>query len=862
MKYAPTYSKSPRQDTSGSTRRPSADSHGIAIAPPAYGIDFVDHQRATDKEASSPPQSPTNQQMPEPVRRSAHPTALLQRASATPGSLTRTETLSLQRTIGNRALGRLMRGGLPTPIGAERRHDEREKQHASGLPDRLKDGVETLSGVLLDDVTVHYNSPQPAQVQALAYTQGSDIHVAPGQEQHLPHEAWHVVQQAKGRVKPTIQLKDGVPVNDDAGLEHEADAMGAKALTPAAQLIGAPMNGTFLTETLATEEVAQREHTLLETFNQSPQETIQRKKTGALAYMQDEAIISIIQKTNPNLASKMFKIREALNDTFKEEFPTIKSLTDKFNLNPPHDQDEVKVAITSKPPKLNLGKQIVTSTPEKTSVIPEKTEKSLPQPIIKSSPQEKSEVETKATSKPIKLTISKQIATNTPEKSPVIPQKIENKPQKPFLTEFQKANRQDFVEKLNMDVKLNLYPKVKSKKTMDDFNELNEQSETWAQLWKQVGELMGDAKSPDEIINSEHLDEIVQLTETLRMTYSGQYQKRKAEFMHFEQKFISQKRVLTDALSQRVEYIEQKKLKEKEALEAINERERMLGEAALEKLGDLSSENIGRWLEQLKKFEAQDSFAIAFQANRMTARQISTSGRGGNFKVRSTKKGKEREIKLARDVPGVKERFIPTNFFNTSDPNAKSKKNEKGLHDLSASLLDRERPISEQLKHYEGAIVLFMPLPMEDDLRIFSALTRKLGTGNPEVRKIRSMFTRVKLAQASDMGTSFVDISDPSAKEGKFRYGITGTIIRRKGGIGVAAKESELAARRTNALQYTNILKEGITRVNEVVMAYREHASKDFPMFAELDKGGFYNILDVETLTPTGKTLSNDGKVR
>lgn len=842
MKYAPTYSKSPRQDTSGSMRRPSADSHGIAIAPPAYGIDFVDHQRATDKEASSPPQSPTNQQMPEPVRRSAHPTALLQRASANPGSLTRTETLSLQRTIGNRALGRLMRGGLPTPIGAERRHDEREKRHASGLPDRLKAGVETLSGVSLDDVTVHYNSPQPVQVQASAYTQGSQIHVGPGQEKHLPHEAWHVVQQAKGRVKPTIQLKDGVPVNDDAGLEHEADAMGAKALTPAAQLRGVP--------------------TLRETLSQASQETIQRKKTGALAYMQDEAIISIIQKTNPNLASKMFKIREALNDTFKEEFPTIKSLTDKFNLNPPHDQDEVKAAITSKPPKLNLGKQIVTSTPEKTSVPPEKTEKSLPQPIIKSSPQEKSEVETKATSKPIKLTISKQIATNTPEKPPVIPQKIENKPQKPFLTEFQKAKRQDFVEKLNVDVKLNLYPKVKSRTTIDDINELNEQSEAWAQLWKQVDELMGDAKSPDEITNSEHLDEIVQLMETLRMTYSGQYQKRKAEFMHFEQKFISQKRVLTDALSQRVEYIEQKKLKEKEALEAINERERMLGEAALEKLGDLSSENIGRWLEQLKKFEAQDSFAIAFQANRMTARQISTSGRGGNFNVRSTKKGKEREIKLARDVPGVKERFIPTNFFNTSDPNAKSKKNEKGLHDLSASLLDRDRPISEQLKHYEGAIVLFMPLPMEDDLRIFSALTRKLGTGNPEVRKIRSMFTRVKLAQASDMGTSFVDISDPNAKEGKFRYGITGTIIRRKGGIGVAAKESELAARRTNALQYTNILKEGITRVNEVVLAYRNHASKDFPMFAEWDKGGFYNILDTETLTPTGKTLSNDGKVR
>ena len=69
-----------------------------------------------------------------------------------------------------------------------------------------------------------------AQLNAHAYAQGNEIHVAPGQEQHLPHEAWHVVQQAQGRVKPTMQMKAGVPVNDDAALEDEADAMGAKAL--------------------------------------------------------------------------------------------------------------------------------------------------------------------------------------------------------------------------------------------------------------------------------------------------------------------------------------------------------------------------------------------------------------------------------------------------------------------------------------------------------------------------------------------------------------------------------------------------------------------------------------------------------
>ena len=96
------------------------------------------------------------------------------------------------------------------------------------LPDGLKSGIEQLSGSSMDHVRVHYNSPHPAQLQAHAYAQGHHIHLAPGQAQHLPHEAWHVVQQQQGRVKPTLQLQ-GVAVNDHRGLEHEADVMGARA---------------------------------------------------------------------------------------------------------------------------------------------------------------------------------------------------------------------------------------------------------------------------------------------------------------------------------------------------------------------------------------------------------------------------------------------------------------------------------------------------------------------------------------------------------------------------------------------------------------------------------------------------------
>ena len=105
-----------------------------------------------------------------------------------------------------------------------------QKPNNTGLPDNLKAGVESLSGFSMDDVKVHYNSSQPATVQALAYTQGTDIHVAPGQEMHLPHEAWHVAQQLAGRVEPSTEVGD-MPVNDNIDLEHEADVMCARAIS-------------------------------------------------------------------------------------------------------------------------------------------------------------------------------------------------------------------------------------------------------------------------------------------------------------------------------------------------------------------------------------------------------------------------------------------------------------------------------------------------------------------------------------------------------------------------------------------------------------------------------------------------------
>ena len=115
-----------------------------------------------------------------------------------------------------------------SPAGSRAVRQARSEGNLTGMPDQLKANVESLSGHDLSDVRVHYQSSEPASLNALAYAQGNDIHLAPGQEQHLPHEAWHVVQQREGRVQPTFELPSGIAVNNDSGLEKEADDMGAR----------------------------------------------------------------------------------------------------------------------------------------------------------------------------------------------------------------------------------------------------------------------------------------------------------------------------------------------------------------------------------------------------------------------------------------------------------------------------------------------------------------------------------------------------------------------------------------------------------------------------------------------------------
>lgn len=107
----------------------------------------------------------------------------------------------------------------------------------SALPPAVRAQMENSFSHDFSGVRIHQGG-EAAQVGALAYTRGSDIHFQPGLydpssrggQELLGHELTHVVQQSAGRVAVPQQKTEGsAPINADAGLEAEADAMGARA---------------------------------------------------------------------------------------------------------------------------------------------------------------------------------------------------------------------------------------------------------------------------------------------------------------------------------------------------------------------------------------------------------------------------------------------------------------------------------------------------------------------------------------------------------------------------------------------------------------------------------------------------------
>ena len=69
---------------------------------------------------------------------------IIQRVQTNPSSLTKTDVIVLQRTLGNQAVGRFIQ-----EIKGKENETIQKKENKTGLPDRLKEGLEVLSGQAL-----------------------------------------------------------------------------------------------------------------------------------------------------------------------------------------------------------------------------------------------------------------------------------------------------------------------------------------------------------------------------------------------------------------------------------------------------------------------------------------------------------------------------------------------------------------------------------------------------------------------------------------------------------------------------------------------------------------------------------------
>jgi hypothetical protein len=144
--------------------------------------------------------------------------AVVQRAINHPQTLTPTDVMALQRTVGNQAVHRLLNDEEPVS-GLKR---PAAPTGGRPLPPDVQAKMEDSFRSDFSNVRVH-EGPQADAINAQAYTQGNHIvfaqrqfdpHTRNGQTV-LAHELTHVVQQRAGRV-------DGAGIDPNPSLEMEA----------------------------------------------------------------------------------------------------------------------------------------------------------------------------------------------------------------------------------------------------------------------------------------------------------------------------------------------------------------------------------------------------------------------------------------------------------------------------------------------------------------------------------------------------------------------------------------------------------------------------------------------------------------
>lgn len=290
------------------------------------------------------------------------------------------------------------------------------------------------------------------------------------------------------------------------------------------------------------------------------------------------------------------------------------------------------------------------------------------------------------------------------------------------------------------------------------------------------------------------------------------------------------------------------------------------------------------WFGAYKTWEATDTIEKAFRSKRLTIRTyIKPDGAGSKWnmvRTGSQTTSPDGTVQMREGYPydvsgkGVMYRTNPLNF----SPEA-NKKYSIGLHDLSASLLDPAKNISEQLYHalnrelHDGDYAIFMPIPLEEDFQLFDSINKYAKQHRDDLPRFhelvsiyRARMTRIKQAYEYDIGAGFKESPRikpvPGKPDFKIKYGV-GTKIKVKGNplpVATTAGVNDEPTLTAKALTYKQILDEAPTRgkYNEITLSYRQHASPNFPQATIWDFGRkLFTCFICEGKGVAGKTISD-----
>lgn len=326
------------------------------------------------------------------------------------------------------------------------------------------------------------------------------------------------------------------------------------------------------------------------------------------------------------------------------------------------------------------------------------------------------------------------------------------------------------------------------------------------------------------------------------------------------------------------------------------------------------------WYEELKRFERDESFARAFQDNRMTMRLLNAApDRSANDYQRLVqghevikqpdgsfkKTGGKPQVYLSGGLRGLQDRMNPANFARSEPvpwaPPPQSKKNELGLHDLSGRLLDSRFPIGKQGFNLEKTnYAIFVPVPPQEDHELFYNLNlsargelRQVSEFVKAVSFVRARLTRIKLAEPNDMGSSIVVMADPAGRT-RIRYGYTGVVTKETKATVTSKSLAEQLQERSAKLKKVTpenkdeqredvpLTAEQIrTRIrtawrykcvlrtleqlgnNEIIIAYRQYNNGVFPLITDWpDRGQNPGKYRIQSGPLAGQYLHDNGEIK